>query len=75
MFLPFGILYPLTKEDPTWKQCVVNGVIAVVVIEILQPVFNRAFDINDIILNTLGIIVSTTVCIVALRMLKHKSRE
>lgn len=75
MFLPFGILYPLTKEDPAWKKCVVNGIIAVVIIEILQPVFNRAFDINDIILNTLGIIVSTTVLMIAKRILKHKSRE
>lgn len=32
-------------------------------IEVLQPVFGRAFDINDIILNTLGIIISTSIFI------------
>lgn len=75
MFLPFGILYPLTKEHTVWKKCVLKCVLAVVVIEILQPVFNRAFDINDIILNSMGIVLSTTVCMVAKRIFKHKSRE
>lgn len=61
MFLPFGILYPLSQEKPTWKKCVLSGTIAVAIIEVLQPIFGRAFDINDIILNALGIVVSTTI--------------
>jgi len=61
MFLPFGILYSLSQKDPTWKKCVVSGLIAVAVIEVLQPIFGRAFDMNDIILNSLGIVVSTSI--------------
>lgn len=61
MFLPFGILYPLSQNKPVWKKCVIRGLIAVVLIEVLQPVFGRAFDVNDIILNALGIVVSTTI--------------
>ena len=61
MFLPFGILYPLSQKEPTWKKCVIQGLAVVAVIEVLQPVFGRAFDMNDIILNALGIVVSTTV--------------
>ncbi len=61
MFLPFGILYPLSQKDPTWKKCVIKGLIVVSVIEVLQPVFGRAFDINDIILNSLGIVTSTSI--------------
>ena len=61
MFLPFGILYPLSQKDPTWKNCVIKGLISVAVIEVLQPVFGRAFDVNDIILNSLGIIVSASI--------------
>ena len=61
MFLPFGILYPLSRKEPTWKKCVVRGLIAVAVIEVLQPIFGRAFDMNDIILNSLGIVASTTI--------------
>lgn len=61
MFLPFGILYPLSQKNPTWKKCVIKGIVAVAVIEVLQPVFGRAFDMNDIILNSLGIVVSSLV--------------
>ena len=61
MFLPFGILYPLSQKDPTWKKSVLCGLIAVTVIEVLQPIFGRAFDMNDIILNLLGIVVSTSI--------------
>lgn len=61
MFLPFGILYPLSRKTPVWKDCVMKGLITVVAIEVLQPIFGRAFDMNDIILNSLGIVVSTTI--------------
>ena len=61
MFLPFGALYPLSVKNPTWKKTVTTGLCVVVVIEVLQPVFGRAFDINDVILNTLGILVSTAI--------------
>ena len=61
MFLPFGILYPLSQKEPVWKKCVIRGLIAVAAIEISQPIFGRAFDMNDIILNSLGIVVSTSI--------------
>ena len=61
MFLPFGFLYPLSQKAPTWKKCVAKGLVAVIVIETLQPIFGRAFDMNDIILNSLGIVVSTSI--------------
>lgn len=61
MFLPFGVLYPLSQKAPTWKKSVIAGLLTVIVIEVLQPVFGRAFDINDVILNTLGILISTSI--------------
>ncbi len=70
MFLPFGILYPLSQKDPTWKRSVKTGLVTVVAIEVLQPVFGRAFDMNDIILNSLGIVVSVSVFVGVKRMLK-----
>lgn len=63
MFLPFGILYPLSQKKPTWKKCVIRGLIAVAVIEVLQPIFGRSFDMNDVILNSLGIVISTTILV------------
>lgn len=64
MFLPFGILYPLSKKELKWKSIILKGTIFVLIIEILEPIFGRAFDINDIILNLLGIIISAVIYIV-----------
>lgn len=68
MFLPFGILYPLSQKNPTWKKSVLAGILTVIAIEVLQPVFGRAFDVNDIILNTLGILLSASGFLVAKRV-------
>lgn len=73
MFLPFGILYPLSQKEPTWKKCVINGLVSVAVIEVLQPIFGRAFDMNDIILNAMSILTSTSVFFVAKMLAKDKS--
>jgi len=59
MFLPFGILYPLFRQSSTWKQTLIAGFVTTLGIELLQPVFGRSFDINDIILNCVGVTVST----------------
>lgn len=68
MFLPFGVLCPLSQENPTWKRSVLAGLFTVIAIEVLQPVFGRAFDVNDIILNTLGILLSASGFLVAKRV-------
>lgn len=58
MFLPFGLLYPAYNERAAWKQTVLAGIAVSVGIELLQPVFGRSFDINDIILNGIGVLLS-----------------
>ncbi len=60
MFLPFGILHPLSKEAAAWRNTVLTGIIFVLAVEVLQPVFGRMFDLNDIILNTVSIIISAS---------------
>ncbi len=74
MFLPFGILYPLFREGSTWKRTLVAGFMTTFGIELLQPVFGRSFDINDIILNSLGVIASTIV-FYTLKMFFYHGRE
>ena len=59
MFIPFGILYSLAKRKPSIKNAILTGFICTLVIEIMQPVFGRAFDINDVILNTVGAVIGT----------------
>lgn len=73
IFLPFGILYPLSKENTTFKETVITGIILVALIEILQPIFGRAFDVNDVILNSFGIVISISIFmgIKRLKSIKH----
>ena len=61
LFLPFGILYPLFDRKATWTRTLLIGVVTSLVIELLQPIFGRSFDINDIILNGMGVVMSTSI--------------
>lgn len=54
MFLPFGVLYPLCRPQRRWRGTVLAGLCLSLAIEVLQPLLGRSFDINDLLLNTLG---------------------
>ena len=71
MFLPFGLLYPAFRERAGWKRIVLAGIAVSVGIELLQPVFGRSFDVNDIILNGLGVILSATAYFVLRSILRR----
>lgn len=58
MLLPFGVLFPLAYRSGIAKTLVASSVL-VLAIEVIQPVFGRTFDTNDIILNFSGAAVST----------------
>lgn len=60
MFLPFGVLYPLSQEEQTWKRSMLAGFATVAAIEVVQPVFGRAPDVNDMIFNALGVLTSAS---------------
>ena len=60
LYLPFGVLYPLAHPGRTWKKTILAGSVFIIITEILQPLVGRAFDINDIILNTFGLLTSAT---------------
>ena len=74
MFLPFGILYPLFRPSSTWKRTLAVGFVTTFGIELLQPVFGRSFDINDIILNGVGVVASTIV-FYTLKMVFYHDRK
>lgn len=76
MLIPFGILYPLSQKETSFKDIIIKGFILVLTIEVLEPIFGRAFDINDIILNTIGVLLSSIIYIVIKEILKgDKSNE
>lgn len=68
MFVPFGVLYPLAVQRRSFCRTMAAGAVLVLAIELLQPVFGRAFDINDVILNLAGIAASAGF----LRLLRRK---
>ena len=74
LFLPFGVLYPLAKKVKSWKKTVLAGVICTVGVEALQPLVGRAFDVNDIILNTLGILLSSTLFFLCARLVDRRNK-
>ena len=75
LFLPFGVLYPLAKSGVNWRQTVLAGLICTACIEALQPVLGRAFDVNDVILNAIGVFISATLFFLFMRVIKRRDRE
>ena len=74
LFFPFGFLYPLAKNGATWTRTVLAGVICIVCAEALQPIMGRTLSVNDIILNTFGVLVSSTLFFLIARIAKRRSR-
>ncbi len=72
LFLPFGVLSPLSQPHLRCGTIVARGFALSLAIEVLQPFLGRSFDTNDLILNTLGAAVGA-VAVFALR--KRKKRR
>jgi len=58
LFIPVGVLFPLTGDE---HKCVKTGFVALcfsIIIEIIQLVSHRGyFEVDDLILNTLGAVM------------------
>lgn len=57
MFLPFGFFPALLWRGSTWKRALLTGICVTGFIECWQLLVGRAFDIDDLWLNTLGAMV------------------
>ena len=75
MFLPFGVLYPLFRRKDGWGKTLLAGLVLVLGIELLQPIFGRAFDINDVVLDTLGTSLSATLFFLCRAIFKRTGRR
>ncbi|MCC8153569.1 MAG: VanZ family protein [Tannerellaceae bacterium] len=54
LFLPFGFLLPMVWEKKTFAKYICVGIVTTVVLELIQPIMGRSFDIDDLIMNTIG---------------------
>ena len=56
MFMPFGFFTALLWRGFTWRRALAVGAAVTLSVECWQLVVGRAFDVSDIILNTLGVL-------------------
>ena len=63
MFVPFGFFLPFVSEKINNRSIWKVAVIVPIVVEVIQPVVGRSFDVDDLILNFAGIIVGYFVAV------------
>ena len=74
LFIPVGVLFPLTGDE---HKCVKTGFVALcfsIIIEIIQLVSHRGyFEVDDLILNTLGAVMGYGIYRVAEQLIAKKN--
>lgn len=65
MFIPFGLLLPLIREQKTFRYVIKCCFLVSLIMEILQPILGRSFDIDDILCNVIGAIIGFCIFTVA----------
>ncbi len=70
MFVPFGFLFPLATRFRNTKQILWTAVVFPIGLEVLQLVFGRSFDVDDVLCNFIGILIGA---MLACALLKAKS--
>jgi glycopeptide antibiotics resistance protein len=57
-FMPIGLLAPLVFRSISWQKALVLGVVTGLTFEVMEVVFRVGiFDIDDVILNGLGVMI------------------
>lgn len=75
LFLPFGLLYPLYRPSAGWRRTVLAGLCTTVLIELIQPVVGRSFDVDDIFMNLLGTVISATLFFLLRAVFRPKGKR
>ena len=74
MFLPLGFFLPFVTERVNRKNIFVVAVAVPFIVELLQMVFGRSFDIDDLICNFIGIVVGFFIAYVIKDRKKEESK-
>lgn len=62
MFLPIGFFAALLWRGATWKRMLLLGFLTSLFIECWQLLVGRSFDVDDLLLNTLGVLLGALLC-------------
>ncbi len=57
LYVPFGLLFPFVWKKANFGRTMLFGFACTLVIETVQPFFRRDGDIDDVICNTLGVLI------------------
>ena len=69
MFFPFGFFAVLLWRNISAKRILLIGVLTSLFIEFTQLFVGRSFDIDDILLNALGVLLGALFCYLLQRLL------
>lgn len=73
MFVPMGFFLPLVSEKVNKRNILKIAVAIPIVIEVIQPIVGRSFDVDDLLLNFTGIIIGYFVAVgVKTLAIKHR---
>lgn len=61
LFVPLGIFLPILFKRLKWWQVILMGFGATCIVELVQPVFGRTGDVDDVITNTIGAVIGGAV--------------
>ena len=57
LYVPLGLLLPLVWRQGSWWRVTGTGLALSLVTEVVQPAVGRSFDVDDLIANTLGVLI------------------
>lgn len=71
--IPIGFLLPLISKRMTWKKALLLSFVTALAIEIMQVVLDVGiFDIDDVILNVLGVMIGFWAFLILMRWIRSK---
>lgn len=73
MLVPFGLLAPLLWERLRGLRVLPAGLGFILAIELLQPLTGRSFDVDDILLNALGVLAGALLALIIQTLLPRQT--
>ena len=74
-FMPIGLLAPLVFRSISWRRALVLGTVTGLTVEVMEVVFRVGiFDVDDVILNGLGVMLGYGVIVMFRRRTQSRIR-
>lgn len=71
LFVPMGVFLPLVTPMQNWKRLLPAAALIPLACELVQAVFDRSFDIDDLLCNFLGVVLGAALCFAVKRLTRR----